>query len=31
MIIYVFDIELSPLSVDAIHESGHGDMITLEY
>jgi hypothetical protein len=28
MTIPVFEIELSPVSVGAVHESGHGDMTT---
>jgi hypothetical protein len=31
MTIPVFEIELSPVLVGAVHESGHGDMTTIEY
>jgi hypothetical protein len=30
MTILVFEIELPPVPVGAVHESSHGDMITLE-
>jgi hypothetical protein len=30
MTIPVFEIELSPVSVGAVHELGHGDMTTIE-
>jgi len=31
MKIFVFEIELSPVRVGAIHELDHGDMNTIEY
>jgi hypothetical protein len=30
MTIPIFEIELSPVTVGAVHESGHGDMTTIE-
>jgi hypothetical protein len=30
MTILVFEIELSPVPVDAVNESGHGDMSIIE-